>query len=118
MHTRQDPMALASTRVTFTHASEQNIRNMTEEIEEYKARIRDLEVESRHYKVDWKSILKFRAYANEVREELGTTLRQLYTSLKEFQDLSTQLLTFSDIVKTKNVELQRIRLSMDELKRW
>lgn len=62
---------------------------MTEEIEEYKTRIIDLEVEVIHYKVDEKIILEFKSCVNEVQEAIGTTLKQLYTILKEFHALST-----------------------------
>jgi hypothetical protein len=61
MDTRRDPIALASTGVAFSQAAEHNVRSMTQEIEEYKARIRDFEEEVRHYKVDRTNITEFRA---------------------------------------------------------
>lgn len=90
---------------------------MAQEIKEYKVRIRDLDEEVRHYKVDKTNITEFRVYAYELQGYLGTTLRQLYTNLREFQDLSYATASF-----VRNDQEQKglhgVHLAMDELKKW
>jgi hypothetical protein len=57
---------------------------MAQYIKDYKARIQDMEQEVKHYKGNKTSIIEFRACAFELQEKLGTTLRKMCTSLKEF----------------------------------
>jgi hypothetical protein len=66
---------------------------MAREIEEYKLKIRTLEQEVVHYKGNITS-LEFKACAFELQDELKTIQKYMYTSLKEFQDIATQFLTF------------------------
>jgi hypothetical protein len=118
MNIKEYLVALASTRVVFTQASKQDIRYMAKEIEEYKVKVRIIKKEVRYYKRDRAIIFEFRACAIESQEELDATLKQIYTNLKYFQDLSTQLLAMEDKGKTKNTKLQGIRVGMDSLKKW
>jgi hypothetical protein len=68
--------------VAFSQESNINIRNMAQNIKEYKARIQYLKQEVKHYKGDTTNIIGFRINSFELQEDLGTTLRQMYTSLK------------------------------------
>jgi hypothetical protein len=54
---RDNPIALASVGVTFTQASEKNIKDMVREIQEYKAKVEALEEEVRYYRGDKANIL-------------------------------------------------------------
>jgi hypothetical protein len=47
------------------------------------------------------------------KEEFETTLRKMYTNLKEFQDLSTLLLTLLDKVNDKKVLVYGVQLTID-----
>jgi hypothetical protein len=62
------PLAIASTGVAFTQASEKNLKNMVQEIEEYKERIKILEEEVKFYKGDRTNIQEFRISVEEVRK--------------------------------------------------
>jgi hypothetical protein len=46
------------------------------------------------------------------------TQKKMYASLKEFQDISTQFLTFLDKVKDKKVLLYGVQLAIKKLNKW
>lgn len=90
---------------------------MANEPKEYKSKVKSSE-EVRYYRGDRANVIDFRVATTEAQEELKAMVKKLYTSLKDFQDLYTQLLAMVEKVKIKNTELEGVRLSMDNLKKW
>jgi hypothetical protein len=62
------PLDIILVSVVFTQASKKNIKNTVQEIEEYKERIRSLEVEVTFYKGDRTNIQEFRVSVEEVKK--------------------------------------------------
>lgn len=110
-------MAISSAGVAFTQALEQNLKNMVQELEDYKDKTNSLEA-LKFYKGDRTSITKFRICASEVRKEFQDTAKQLYIDLLEFQNIVVQIISLLKKAKTKNIEFIGIRLAMDEMKKW
>ena len=95
-------MAISSAGVAFTQALEQNLKNMVQELEDYKDKTNSLE-ELKFYKGDRTSITKFRICASEVRKEFQDTAKQLYIDLLEFQNIVVQIISLLKKAKTKNI---------------
>jgi len=72
----------------------------------------------RFYKSDRTNITKFRIRFSEVRKEFQNLDNKLYTDMQEFQKIASHITSLLDKAKMKNYEFIKIRMDMDEMKKW
>jgi hypothetical protein len=80
----QDPLAIASAGIAFTQASEQNLKNVLQELEEANERIRMVEKDFRFYKGEQTSIQDFRKCVESVRHKIHNLAKEMNTGLQVF----------------------------------
>jgi hypothetical protein len=79
---RDDPLSITSVGITFTLASEQNIKYLVHKNEEKDEKIKEMEEEVRHSKSDRESIREFRLCTEKVRKEIHKMVVDMYEICK------------------------------------
>jgi len=53
-----------------------------------------------------------------VRKEFQDLGKKMYTDVQQFQKIVAQITSLVDIARTKNIDFNGIRETMDEMKKW